>query len=99
MTRSPPRLLTLTFTTTVIEPKQLKAVWSLLLHDGSGGPTSIFRTAWRFLVFLTQAESARGISPRAAHRFRTWHSRVIRLVPPSEGCRLPLIIRLLPLPV
>jgi len=52
MTRSPPRLLTLTFTTTVIEPKQLKAVWSLLLHDGSGGPTSIFRTAWRFLVFL-----------------------------------------------
>jgi hypothetical protein len=30
---------------------------------------------------------------------RTGHSRVIRLVPPHEGCRLPLIIGLLPLPV
>src|SRR6202022_635247 len=29
----------------------------------------------------------------------TWPSRVIRLVPPREGCRLPLNIGFLPLPV
>jgi len=32
-------------------------------------------------------------------QIRTWYSRIIRLVPPSEGCRLPLIIGFLPLPV
>src|SRR6202023_1855964 len=33
------------------------------------------------------------------HHIRTWHSRVIRLVPPHEGCCLPLNIGFLPLPV
>src|ERR1700738_3215583 len=33
------------------------------------------------------------------HQIRTCHSRVIRLVPPHEGCRLPLNIGFLPLAV
>jgi len=48
---------------------------------------------------FTFAESARGISPRAAHRFRTWTSRFIRLVPPREGCRLPSTKEFLRCPV
>src|SRR6267143_1390402 len=44
------------------------AVCSLPLQDGSEGSSFISRTAWRSRTFLTQAESARGVSPRAAHR-------------------------------
>ena len=45
MTRSMPRLLTMTFTTAVFCPKQLMAVWSLLLQGDSEGPSFISRTA------------------------------------------------------
>jgi hypothetical protein len=40
-----PRLLTMTFTTAAIGPKQLMAVWSPLLQGDSEGPSFISRTA------------------------------------------------------
>ena len=43
-------------------PKELTAVWSLLLPDGSEGSTFIFRTARRFRVFLTQGRLKGGRS-------------------------------------
>jgi hypothetical protein len=54
-------------------PKQLMAVWSLLLQSGSEGPSFISRTARRLRVFMTQcqdlpcAAAANLASTRAEH--------------------------------
>ena len=53
--------------------------------ENVGAQDESFAAQW--LAFA--AESARGIAPRAAHRSGREPLDFIRLVPPSEGCRLP----------
>ena len=51
---------------------------------------------------LTSASDCRvgpGNFTPSPSQIRTGYSRIIRLVPPHEGCRLPLHVRFLPLPV
>src|SRR6516165_2026665 len=48
---------------------------------------------------LVQCRVGSGNCTPSLSQNRTRHSRVIRLVPPLEGCRLPLNIGFLPLPV
>src|SRR5437773_11266904 len=61
-------------TTTFLRTQQRKVVWNPLLQDDSEGPSLIDYSVTQksrlspTLLLVAHAESARGISPRAAHR-------------------------------
>jgi len=61
-------------------PKQLMAVWSLLLHGDSEGPPLISPTAWRSRVFLTQSnpDFLLGGRTSASAECRHWSGRAVR---------------------